>query len=724
MKAPITLSTSVQYVHGIGPRRAEALQQQGINTVHDLLYYFPRQYLDRTTIVRVNDLKRFLYSDREVTVVGRVRNMNLVRGKGTQRLVLKMQDDSGSLDCIFFAKPQLFAKMFSVGELLALSGKPQIFQHHLQFTHPDFDRLSQDEDEIDWDKAFHTGSIIPQYPTTEKLREVKLDSRGFRRIQKNLIENMAIRIPEFLPDEILGKRKLLNCTSALRAIHFPSSLEQLETARRRLKYDELFFLQILFALRRKKIKSDVKGISFNTKSRLARTLVDALPFELTHGQKKVIREIAADMESDKPMNRLLQGDVGSGKTIIALLSMLVAVENGYQAVFMAPTEILAEQHFSSMTKLLENIPVSINLLLGGQKKKIRDTISEDIREGNSNIIVGTHALIQGDVTFKNLGLVVIDEQHRFGVLQRLLLREKAKNPDVLVMTATPIPRTLAMTLYGDLDVSTLDEVPKSRRIIKTRLVTNLDREKVYSFIRNEVEKGRQAFVVYPLIEESEKLDLQAATKGFEYLRDKEYSKFKVGLVHGRMSTEERQKVMMDFRAGVINILVSTTVIEVGVDIPNATVMLVENAERFGLSQLHQLRGRVGRGVEQSYCLLMTYMNDEHKKNKIKNIFSSEEERAVAIKRLHVMESTTDGFKIAEADLALRGPGEYFGTKQSGLPEFQIADPVVDRTLATEARDDAFQIIESDPHLRSEELSSLREHFIERYKQQLTLVQVG
>ncbi len=482
----------VQYVRGIGAKRAAALEQHGIITVKDLLYYFPRAYLDRSTIISIRNLHRYLFTDRDVTIVGTVGKVELIRGrKGNARLRVAVYDESGVVECVYFGRPQLFQKMFHEGELLALSGRPQFFGRTIQLTHPEFDRLSRsdDDEDIDWGKALHTGSIIPQYRSTEQLKSVKLDSRGFRRILRHLIEEESAKQQEILSPDILQRCSLYSLGRALSSIHFPASMNDLEQARRRLKFDELFFLQILFAFRKREVKSLSRGISFNTRSTHARQLVDTLPFELTKAQRHVIREIAQDMESDKPMNRLLQGDVGSGKTVVGLIAILIAIDNGYQTAFMAPTEILASQHYVTLTNILDDMGIAIRLLLGGQKGKVRDEIIEDVREGRAQIVIGTHALIQEHVQFANLGLIIIDEQHRFGVVQRVTLREKGRNPDVLVMTATPIPRTLSMTLYGDLDVSIIDELPHSRKPITTLLRGEHERLTVYEFVRSEIAKG-------------------------------------------------------------------------------------------------------------------------------------------------------------------------------------------------------------------------------------------
>ena len=726
-RRPPDQRSPLQYVKGIGPKRSAALESIGITTVDDLLYYFPRGYLDRSTIVPISSLKSFAAKREEVTVIGDVFRQEARRSKRSNRIIffLTIRDNTGYVQCVWFEGIKWVREAFEVGEMLAVSAVPTLDKlGRPQFVHPEFDRLrgALEEDEPDWGKMFNTGAIIPKYSSSSDLSKVGLDSRGFRRILRTATQQHTNGLTDPLPKNIRAARQLPDLPNALKAIHFPADFAELKTARTRLKFDELFYWELMMAFRRK-ANTETKGISFIIESKLARTLVDSLPFGLTAAQRRVTREIAGDMRSTHPMNRLLQGDVGSGKTIVALMAMLVAVENGYQVAFMAPTEILAEQHVRTLKSFLAEMPVNLRLLIGGQRKKLREEILEDIRSGRANIVVGTHALIEENVQFARLGFVVIDEQHRFGVVQRAGLKEKGSSPDVLVMTATPIPRTLAMTVYGDLDVSTLDEMPANRRPIRTAIRMEDQKERVYSFVRQEVQQGRQAYIVFPLVEDSEKVDLKAATSEFERLRRDVLPDLSIGLLHGKMKSEEKEEVMRQFKAGKVHVMVATTVIEVGIDIPNASVMVIENAERFGLSQLHQLRGRVGRGADQSYCILIANYGwfDKGMKN---NPMETQREKEHARLRLETMAETADGFKIAEVDLKLRGPGELLGTRQSGMPEFRIANIVEDAEILLLARDEAFALIGRDPELRMDDHAPLRDHFFELYRESWNLGAVG
>ncbi len=697
-KKSLTLDTPVQYVKGIGPKRATVLKKAGVETAEDLLNYFPRKYLDRRNLTRIRDLR----AGQNVTVVAKVLSGEKRKGR-TNRFVLLVGDDSGILQCVWFRGLSYIANTFEAGETVAFSGKVTVFRGP-QLVHPEYDKISGEGES----NPLHTGGIIPLYPSGETLFKSGLDSRGFRRILRGLLNEISENVRETLCADMIQNQRLMALPEAVENVHFPKDWDALHRAQYRLKFEELFYIQLFLALQRKHREVEKKGIVFARIGEQAEKLVKKLPFELTEAQRKVLREILADMKSEKPMNRLLQGDVGSGKTIVALIAMLIVTGNGYQAAFMAPTEILAEQHFLTFHQFLEDIGARVALLKGGQKGSEKQEILNRLSKGEIDIIVGTHALVQEGVEFDKLGFVVIDEQHRFGVMQRAVLRRKGMHPDVLVMTATPIPRTLALTLYGDLDVSVLNEMPKGRLPIVTAQRSEVKRDAIYAFIRDEISKNRQAYIVYPLVEESQKVDLAAATEGYETLSQKTFPELTVALLHGRMKSEEKEEVMRNFKAGRINILVSTTVIEVGVDVPNATVMLIEHAERFGLTQLHQLRGRIGRGPGKSTCILLAqYPLSEDAK-----------------KRLRTMTHTNDGFKIAEADLEIRGPGELFGTRQHGMINLKIANLVTDGPILEQARKEAFGIVRSDPELANDENRMIKQNYVKHYKKKFGLIEVG
>ena len=702
----------VQYVKGVGPRRFEALRSIGVLTAMDLLYYFPRRYLDRTRIYKIKDAAAAILMTEEVTFVGRIKSVQVVRrGHGRNMMYIRLADDSGTMRCVWFNAVQYFANAFKEEELIAFSGKVTSYQDRPCLIHPDYDHLEDEADEA----FLHTGGIIPVYPTTEALKRVGLDSRGFRRLIKNLLNNLDLYEfpPDPFPKEIISINSLMDLCEAVSKIHFPKDEKELNYSLRRFKFEELFYLQLLLAIRRNLIRHS-PGLAFKEPGALVEKFgKEVIPFKLTEAQRNVLHEIFADLKSGHPMYRLIQGDVGSGKTIVALIAILLSVENGYQAAFMAPTEILAAQHYATLSRYLSPLGVETSLLIGGQKKRVRTDVYSDIESGRTSVVVGTHAIIQEKVKFNRLGLIVVDEQQRFGVMQRMALQEKAGatrgEPHLLVMTATPIPRTLSLTIYGDLDISLIDEMPVGRKKIRTALRGESSRDKLYKFVREQVLSGRQTFIVYPLVNETEKSDLKAATQSFIRLRDEIFRGFKVGLIHGQMTDTEKNDIMLAFKKNAVNILVSTTVIEVGIDVPNATVMVIEHADRFGLSQLHQLRGRIGRGVHQSYCILMS----EDKFLDEKKIQTSDE--ATTNRRLRLFASTDDGFKIAEYDLMLRGPGELFGTKQSGAPPLKLANPVRDRDIIMQARKSAFELAEADPHLRDKEHERLREVLLRNYK---------
>ena len=689
------LKTPIQFLKGVGEKRAEGLRQVGIETVGDLLEYFPRRYLDRSTILSIGQVEK----DMDVTIVGEVIGVERVH-RGKPRLIVRVYDRTGILEAVWFNQIDIFERLFKPGQTVAFSGKIGYYRQW-QMVHPDFDIISEDRN------ALHTGQIIPVYSSTEGLKRLGLSSYGFRRIVHNALGRYASEVKETLPEYLLHKYHLMPRAKAFQQVHFPESQERLNQAYRRFKYEELFFLELLMALRKHYYHSPVMGIPVSVEKHVVEELLSRLPFQLTRAQRQVLSEILEDFQRSHPMNRLLQGDVGSGKTIVAWLAMMVVVQSGFQAAFMAPTEILAQQHFRTFSNLCRGLPVRLALLIGSLPERAKMEVRQKLASGDIDLVIGTHTLIQEQVSFARLALAVIDEQHRFGVAQRSSLIQKGKLPHVLVMTATPIPRTLALTLYGDLDVSVIDELPPGRKPVKTFWRTQERLPRILNFIRQQVQQGRQAYVVYPIIEESEKLELKAATEAFERFQKKVFQEFELGLLHGRMKMEEKDEVMRRFREGKIHILVATTVIEVGVDVPNATIMLIEHAERFGLSQLHQLRGRVGRGAEQAYCILVTPgdIND------------------LARQRMEVMVATTDGFRIAEEDLRLRGSGEFFGTRQHGMPDLRFADLIRDSRMIQAARRDAFALVEQDPHLRQPAHLATRIHFKEYFaeKFQMSLI---
>lgn len=704
--------SDIKFLKGIGPHRADALYRVGVRTFEDFLNFFPRRYLDRTLIKSIAALRE----GEVATVVGEIKSVRL---EGTswknRRLVVQLFDHTGRLDLTWFQGAAYLQKVLKAGEALAVSGKVGFFGSRPQMLHPDFDKLSAPEatdGELDGEQSdyelFNTGKIIALYSTTEAMKRVGLSNRTLRRLMRQLLSQAKPYISENLPPSLLSKYNLMPLPEAYEQIHFPQSLHALECAKFRLKWTELFFMQLLFALRKEETASTIYATPFLKVGEYTNRLYQSLPYEMTSAQKRVIKEIRADMRSGSQMNRLLQGDVGSGKTLVAMFAMMIALDNGAQCAFMAPTEILATQHYLTLKSLLSPLGVTIELLVGKQRKKLREELLEAIATGKTQIVVGTHALIQDKVQFHNLGLAIIDEQHRFGVLQRKALQDKALNPHILLMTATPIPRTLAMTLYGDLDVSIIDEMPKNRKPVITYLRHESEREKVYEAVKEEIRKGRQAYIVYPLVEESEKVDLAAAVESYEYLKNTVFNECRVGLIHGRMFPYEKEEEMELFRTGKTRVLVGTTVIEVGVDVPNATIIVIEHAERFGLAQLHQLRGRVGRGSEQSYCYL---------------IYDKLTVDAKA--RLHAMEETTDGFKIAEIDARLRGTGNIMGTQQSGnITNLKIANLNEDGDILQSAREAAFALVLEDPHLRQPDHRCVRDYYIRHFRHKYGLSDVG
>ncbi len=724
---PDILSQPVQYLKSVGPKRSESFSKIGINTVRDLLFYFPTRYLDRSTILNSVKVLQYLRNgyEGEVTIIGEVISKELIRYGKKQIYKVRLKDNAGFFECVWFQGIKFFKDIFNQNDFYAISAKPVLTKYgHLQFVHPDFDRLAEKESK----EFMHTGKIIPFYRVPKELRAANLGDFSLRRIINYAVENFCSNLSETLPEDILKSRELLDIHSTVRNLHFPENHNSLLNAERRIKFEELFYFECMIALRKSLVKNKCKETAYKTDSKFIKKFLDSLPFELTPAQIKVLHEIRKDLESDKPMNRLLQGDVGSGKTIVALISALIVISNGYQAVLMSPTEILADQHYKRISELLDPFGIKTGILIGGQKKSERENILGDIEHGKIKLIIGTHALIEENVNYNKIGLVIIDEQHRFGVVQRSNLIRKGNQPDVLVMTATPIPRTLSMTLYGDLDTSIIDEMPLNRKPIRTYLRGESKLNDVYKFIIDKSKSGYQTFLVYPLVEESEKLELKAAETYYNDLKDNHLKELKVGLIHGRMSWQQKEQVMVEFASKKYDVLVSTTVIEVGIDIPDANIMIINDAFRFGLSQLHQLRGRVGRSDKQAYCILITRDEYAVKTNQFSfnfNYLSDEQiEKNKSIIRLNAMLKYNSGFELSEVDMKLRGQGDIFGTKQSGLPELKYANVVTDFDLLVDARELAFQIINDDPSLAKENNSTIRKNLKENFSNNILLSQIA
>lgn len=664
------------------------MNDQGISTLGDLLYYFPRRHLDRTTI---SPIRNFTKGD-VVTLMGTVESFgekSTRRGKIFQVIV---SDGTGLLTLTWFNGVRYLKPLFKIGDKLAIHGKVDYYGG-FTITHPEFDTLEKDDDPVS------TGKVIPLYPLTQELKSDGIDQRILRNMVKDVLQS-RLDIPEIFPHAILDSTNYITLSEALSKIHFSNGIGELTLAIQRLKFDEHFFLQLLMALRKRSLQHS-GAVPLLDIGPYFKLISESLNFELTGAQKKVIKEIHDDLKNSTSMNRLLQGDVGSGKTIVSILVSALAVGNNVQVAIMAPTEILATQHFHSFKTELDKANIPCALLVGKMKKSERAPILEGIENGKIPVLIGTHALIQDDIIFNNLGLVIVDEQHRFGVNQRAKLLDKGNHPHFLAMTATPIPRTLSITYHGDMELSIIDEMPANRIPVVSKVVEPTRLPKVYQFMKEEVAVGRQCMIIYPLVEESEKSDLSAAVEAHQQLDEIIFPDISVGLIHGRMTSDEKDEIMARFSKNEISILVSTTVIEVGVDIPNATVMMIEHAERFGLTQLHQLRGRVGRGVEKSYCIMVKRdVTDPSRK------------------RLSIMEKTNDGFIIADEDLKLRGPGEFFGLKQSGFFQFKIANMVTDGVIIRDARKVAFELIEQDPNLKKESNQVIREIFLRDYADRL------
>jgi len=683
----------VQYVKGVGPKVAELLNRLNIFTAHDLIHHYPRRHLDFQNRLMIRDVQ----PGQEVTVFGTISSVSAFQSRrgNVSILTISITDGTGRLNVTRFIGGKSnkylldrYKNQYPKGAQVMASGAVERDKtgRRLELKNAEleiFGNLAGDGEELD---SIHAGRLVPVYPLTEGL-----SLRYLRNVIHNALESFLANVDETLPAEIIKRYNLVDIKSALQQIHFPEDHDSLNAARRRLVFDELFGMQLQLAWRRHHYQVSESAVELSMKPEgLVSRLRNSLPFTLTNAQERVFKEIASDMASGKPMQRLVQGDVGSGKTVVALMALLVAVENGYQGAMMAPTEILAEQHFRQFQRLLTPLGLKAALLLGKQGVKERREVHQGLLSGQIHIAVGTHALIQEGVEFEKLGLIIIDEQHRFGVKQRAQLKAKGINPQLLTMTATPIPRTLALCLHGDLDVSEIDELPPGRKAIQTKLVTGQEKRQLWEFVERQIQVGRQAYVVFPLIEESETLSAKAATAEFEKLRTNVFPNRRVGLMHGKLKPQEKEEVMDEFRRGELDILVSTTVIEVGVDVPNSTVMVIENADRFGLAQLHQLRGRVGRGAEQSYCLLL-----------------SDSRTDTTRQRLEIMTKTNDGFVVAEKDLEIRGPGEFLGTRQSGLPDLLLADLLNDAEILEIARKAAVDVINTDPELEKHPMLKLR-----------------
>lgn len=701
-EAAAKLSLPVQYLKGVGPKMAARFAAKKITTVEDMLFFLPRTYEDRREIRKINRLE----AEKIQTVVGTVTNTQF-RYYGKRKILETIiSDGTANLTAKWFkGQMSYLLGLFKKGTKVIFTGDVRPDYGGKQMIHPDYEIL----DEKDDDNLLNFKRIVPIYSETEGLHQ-----KYFRKVMNFALDHYSRYVVSPIPDSICDKRNLMNIHEALLSVHFPGNNEDVEKfkssssdAHKRLIYDEFFFFQLGMAIKKSGRILD-QGISFKPDGKMLENFYSILKFDLTAAQKRVIGEILNDMSKDTAMNRLLQGDVGSGKTIVSMAAMIIACENFYQAAIMAPTEILAKQHFENISSWCEALGLKAVLLTGSMSNAFRNEALQHIKEGEANIIVGTHALIQESVDFKKLGLVVIDEQHRFGVMQRATLRSKGIHADVLVMTATPIPRTLAMTVYGDLDVSVIDEMPPGKKPVHTVSLTESKRDKVYQTIRAELAKGHQAFIVYPLVEESETLDLKDATHMSKHLQEDIFPDYRVGLIHGKMKEKEKDEVMKEFLNSKIQILVSTTVIEVGIDVPRASLMIIEHAERFGLSQLHQLRGRVGRRDIPSSCILLAGYKCS----------------TDARKRLKVMEKTTDGFVIAEEDLAIRGPGDFLGTRQSGLPDFRIASIIRDARILNDAKEDAFALAARDPFLEKPEHAILKEVLISKWQGKLDLARTG
>lgn len=703
------LQTGIQFIRGVGPKLSELLAKRDIHTVEDALFCLPIRYEDRRQLIPISQLK----PGSSQVFQGSVVSADNTTTKGGRKVFEAIvQDDSGSIVLKWFHANGVWMKRtWQVGRSGVFTGEVSSFGYQREVHHPDVEWLEKGVDSLSLMVAdpVNFGCIVPVYPLTEGLHQ-----KGMRRVMRQVVDTFLPNVEDVLPASLLSQTGFMPLQESLGQVHLPPSDARLSDlnegrtqAHRSLAFDEFFFWELGLALKKQGISLE-EGIPFQVTHRYTKELAKLLPFQLTTAQRRVLSEIKNDMMAPHPMHRLVQGDVGSGKTIVALMAALVAVENGCQVAIMAPTEILAEQHWHNIHHWCEQLGICVVLLTSGMRGKVKKDVMEQVADGRAAIVIGTHAVIQDKVDFSRLGLGVVDEQHRFGVLQRGVLKKKGTNPDILVMTATPIPRTLAMTLFGDLSLSVIDELPPGRTPIETRIYYESRRKQVYDLIREETVQGRQVYVIYPLVEESEKSDLKAATQMSEHLQTEIFPDLQVGLLHGRMKPDEKEAVMYSFKDRKLDILVATTVIEVGIDVPNATLMVIEHAERFGLSQLHQLRGRVGRGNHRSRCILLT-----------SGKLSEDGE-----KRLRVMEATTDGFKIAEADLEIRGPGDFLGTRQSGMPDFRVANILRDGAILEQARTAAFTLLEQDHQLQTADGQRIKRELLRRWETRLELAGIA
>lgn len=690
-------NTPIQYLKGIGPKRAKSFEARGVSTVEELAYYFPRRYEDRTNFAKISELKTGqVYTIKAQVLSGGQRNS--WRRRALSITEAELEDDTGKISCVWFNQPYL-KEYLKTGVSLILYGKVEEYGFKLQMNNPEFELIDEADDD-----SLNIGRIVPIYTLPKGFSQ-----RSMRSLIKNTLDEFLPKINDALPFDIRSRNNLLNLAQSLLNIHFPQNPDLQKQAHRRLSFEEFFIFQLPLVLRKLRRK-EKKGISHIVSGKLIDDFIFKLPFKLTLAQQKVLEEIKADMAKPQAMQRLLQGDVGSGKTVIAALACLMAIQSGHQAAIMAPTEILARQHYEKIISQLGEIvftgqKLRLGLLVG--KDKDKEKLYQEIKEGRINLVIGTHALLQEELVFKDLSFIVIDEQHKFGVGQRALLPKKGNNCDVLIMTATPIPRTLAITLYGDLDVSVINQLPPGRIPVKTIHFSQENRKKGYTVVKEELNYGRQGYIIYPVIEESYALDIAGAKKMFIELKDGEFKDFRLGLIHGRLKAKEQEEIMSKFKKRELDLLISTTILEVGIDIPNATCMIIESAERFGLSQLHQLRGRIGRGKLESTCILIS---------------SSQSQEAKA--RLAAMIASGDGFYIAEEDLKIRGPGEFFGNRQHGLAELKIANPLIQMQLLKIAREEAIRLLEQDAQLKERPHQLLKEKLLQRFPEYEKLMLVG